>query len=202
MRGPAPSLDTVEARRLLDAIDTGTPAGLRDRALIGVMSVSGCSARAALRLRVGDVAFEPRGGARFSVQEEDGPAPLQLGLNREVTAWLLAYVRQSGLAGTPLAFVWRANAAGQPGQLLARAMTQQEVFDMVLARAGAAGIRTRLGFGAFRRHGLAGYFSQAEWLAQDKAETPAPRAREPAPGWREEEHGARRAAVPGLGQRL
>lgn len=194
------ALDAVEARRFLDAIDTGTPEGLRDRALIGLMSTSGCSARAALRLRVGDVELHKAGG-RISVQE-DGQAPRAVALGREVALWLLAYLRECGLADTPGAFLLRAAAAASPGRLLARPMTQQEMFAMVLARAEAAGIRTRLGFGAFRAHGLGGYFMNAEWLAQDEAAGPSSRPGEPAREWRGEEGGMHRAVVPRLGQRL
>jgi integrase/recombinase XerC len=38
--GQTPLLDPAEARTLLDSIDTATPAGLRDRALIGLMVYS------------------------------------------------------------------------------------------------------------------------------------------------------------------
>jgi len=37
--GQTPVLDPAEARAMLDSIDTSTPAGLRDRALIGLMVV-------------------------------------------------------------------------------------------------------------------------------------------------------------------
>jgi integrase len=39
-RGKTPVLDPAEARQLLDAIDTMTVIGLRDRALIGLMVYS------------------------------------------------------------------------------------------------------------------------------------------------------------------
>jgi site-specific recombinase XerC len=59
-RGKTPVLDPVEARRLLDAIDVTTPAGLRDRALIGLMVYSFARIGAALAMRVEDVFVQNR----------------------------------------------------------------------------------------------------------------------------------------------
>src|SRR3546814_4908871 len=54
-RGKTPVLAADEARRLLDVIDATTPAGLRDRALIGLMVYSFARIGAALEMRVEDV---------------------------------------------------------------------------------------------------------------------------------------------------
>ncbi|MDY8111076.1 site-specific integrase [Fulvimarina sp. 2208YS6-2-32] len=54
-RGKTPMLDPSEARQLLDSIDVSTPAGLRDRALIGLMVYSFARIGAALGMAVGDV---------------------------------------------------------------------------------------------------------------------------------------------------
>jgi integrase/recombinase XerC len=54
-RGKTPVLDPSEARALLDCIDLTTPAGLRDRALIGLMVYSFARIGAALSMKVEDV---------------------------------------------------------------------------------------------------------------------------------------------------
>src|SRR5271166_4271917 len=54
-RGKTPALDPAEARQLLDAIDTTTVIGLRDRALIGLMVYSFARIGAAIGMRVEDV---------------------------------------------------------------------------------------------------------------------------------------------------
>ena len=54
-RGKTPALDPVEARQLIDAIDTSTVIGLRDRALIGLMIYSFARIGAAIGMRVEDV---------------------------------------------------------------------------------------------------------------------------------------------------
>ena len=53
--GQTPVLDPVEARALLDSIDTSTVIGLRDRALIGLMVYSFARIGAALGMTVEDV---------------------------------------------------------------------------------------------------------------------------------------------------
>ena len=53
-KGATPVLSPAEARRLLDAIDTGTLAGLRDRALLSVMLYSFARVSAAVAMRKQD----------------------------------------------------------------------------------------------------------------------------------------------------
>jgi len=45
----------THARGLLDAIDTSSPVGLRDRALIGIMIYTFARVGAVIRMRVGDI---------------------------------------------------------------------------------------------------------------------------------------------------
>jgi site-specific recombinase XerC len=54
-RGKTPVLDPAEARQLIDAIDTTSVIGLRDRALIGLMVYSFARIGAAIGMRVEDV---------------------------------------------------------------------------------------------------------------------------------------------------
>jgi site-specific recombinase XerC len=59
-RGKTPVLDPTEARQLIDAIDTSTVIGLRDRALIGLMVYSVARIGAALAMKVEDVYVQNR----------------------------------------------------------------------------------------------------------------------------------------------
>ena len=54
-RGKTPVLEPAEARQLLDSIETDTPIGLRDRALIGLMVYSFARVSAAVGMKVGDI---------------------------------------------------------------------------------------------------------------------------------------------------
>jgi site-specific recombinase XerC len=59
-RGKTPVLDPAEARRLLDAIDTSTVIGLRDRALIGLMVYSFARIGPTIGMRVEDMYTQNR----------------------------------------------------------------------------------------------------------------------------------------------
>ncbi|MFK4136631.1 tyrosine-type recombinase/integrase, partial [Pseudomonas luteola] len=59
-QGKTPVLDATEARQLLDSIDISTPAGLRDRALIGLMVFSFARIGAALAMKVEDLYIQNR----------------------------------------------------------------------------------------------------------------------------------------------
>ena len=59
-KGKTPLLEPAEARALLDSIDTASPVGLRDRALIGLMVYSFARIGAALGMKVEDVYRERR----------------------------------------------------------------------------------------------------------------------------------------------
>ncbi len=59
-QGRTPVLEAAEAGELLAAIDASTPAGLRDRALIGLMVFTFARVGAALAMRVEDVYIEQR----------------------------------------------------------------------------------------------------------------------------------------------
>jgi integrase len=58
--GKTPVLDPAETRQLIDAIDTTTVIGVRDRALIGLMVYSFARIGAAIGMRVEDVYTQNR----------------------------------------------------------------------------------------------------------------------------------------------
>ena len=61
-KGATPVLSPAEARRLLEAIDTGTLAGLRDRALVSVMLYSFARVSAVIAMRRQDYFRQERRG--------------------------------------------------------------------------------------------------------------------------------------------
>ena len=66
--GKTPVLSAEEARGLLDGIGLSTLAGLRDRALIGVLVFSFARITAAVSMRVADYYTQGRGLFRFSAK--------------------------------------------------------------------------------------------------------------------------------------
>ncbi len=103
VRGPAhsartgrtPVLKAQEARALLDAIDTSTPAGLRDRALIGLMIYSFARVGAALAMKREDVFVQER---RLWLRlHEKGGKRHEMPCHHSLENYLLAYIEECGL---------------------------------------------------------------------------------------------------------
>ena len=96
-RGKTPVLDTDQARRLLDSIDTAKLSGLRDRALIAVMVFSFARVSAAVSLRVED--YYPEGKRwRFRFHEKGGKLH-QVPAHHTAEAYLDAYLLAAGKIG-------------------------------------------------------------------------------------------------------
>ena len=76
--GATPVLSPAEARRLLEAIDTGTLAGLRDRALVSVMLYSVARVSAVIGMRRQDYFRQERRGW-LRLHEKGGQCDRALG---------------------------------------------------------------------------------------------------------------------------
>ena len=96
-RGKTPVLAPEEARQLLDSIDVSTPAGLRDRALIGLMVYTFARIGAATAMRVEDVYVQNR---RLWVNlREKGGQVVNLPCHHTFEEYLHAYRDGTGIAG-------------------------------------------------------------------------------------------------------
>src|SRR5271165_7110178 len=88
--GKTTVLDPEEARALIDSIDIATPAGLRDRALIGLMVFSFARIGAALGMKVEDVFAQNR---RLWVRlREKGGKPHAMPRPHSLETYLTAYI--------------------------------------------------------------------------------------------------------------
>ncbi len=152
-KGMTPVLTAEEARALLDAIDTSTLIGLRDRALIGLMVFTFARVGAAISMRVEDVYVQAR---RSWVRlHEKGGKQHEMPCHHTLEAWLQAYIDGAQLTDGK-GYLFR-TVAGRSGQLSERAMSQADAFRMIGRRADAAGIRTRIGCHSFRATGITEY---------------------------------------------
>jgi site-specific recombinase XerC len=97
--GQTPVLDPLEARALLDSIDTLTHAGLRDRALIGLMVYSFARIGAALGMTVEDVYTQNR---RLWVRlREKGGKRHAMPCHHNLDEYLTAYLDRVALRDDP-----------------------------------------------------------------------------------------------------
>ena len=167
-RGKTPVLDTGEARALLDSINVTIPAGLRDRALIGLMVYSFARVGAALGMKVEDVFVQKR---RLWVRlHEKGGKRHEMPCHHNLEAYLHAYVDGCGLADDPKGALFRTIGRGT-GQLSETPLPQANAYQMIGRRAVTAGIKTKIGNHTFRATGITAYLKNGGTL--EKAATMA-----------------------------
>lgn len=165
-RGKTPVLAPEEARALLDAIDVTTPAGLRDRALIGMMVYSFARIGAALAMRVEDVFVQNR---RLWVRlHEKGGKQHEMPCHHNLETYLDAYIDGCGLRDDRKGPLFRTIGRGT-GQLSATPLSQANAFQMVRRRAAATGIATAIGNHSFRATGITAYLKNGGTLERAAA---------------------------------
>jgi integrase len=155
-----------EARALLDSIDTSTPAGLRDRALIGLMVYSFARVGAALGMTIEDVYTQNR---RLWVRlREKGGKRHAMPCHHNLDEYLVAYLDGAGLRDDPKGPLFRTIGRGT-GQLTRTVLPQANAYAMIRRRAAAAGIETKLGNHSFRATGITAYLKNGGTLEKAAA---------------------------------
>lgn len=165
-RGKTPVLAPEEARGLLDSIDVSTPAGLRDRALIGLMVFSFARIGAALGMKVEDVYVQQR---RLWVRlHEKGGKVHEMPCHHFLEDYLHAYIDGCGLADDPKGALFRTIGRGRAargrGGLTSNPLPQANAYAMVRRRAVGAGIETKIGNHTFRATGITAYLKNGGQL--------------------------------------
>ena len=135
-KGATPVLSPAEARKLLESIDTGTLAGLRDRALLSVMLYSFARVSAVLGMRRQD--YFGQGSRGWLRLHEKGGKRHDVPAHHRAAAALDAYVEAGGLEEPKAALFQTMDPAGR--RLTGRALDRRLVLAMIKRRAAAAGL--------------------------------------------------------------
>ncbi|AMK20537.1 integrase [Sphingobium indicum IP26] len=160
-RGKTPVLAPDEARQILDTIDVATHAGLRDRALIGLMVYSFARIGAAVAMTVDDAFVQNR---RLWVRlHEKGGKRHEMPCHHNLEEYLLAYIDGCGLRERARGPLFRTIARGTK-RLSDAPLAQANAFLMVRRRATAAGIGTAIGNHSFRATGITTYLKNGGTL--------------------------------------
>jgi site-specific recombinase XerD len=163
-RGKTPVLDPAEARQLIDAIDTTTVIGLRDRALIGLMVYSFARIGAAIGMRVEDVYTQNR---RLWVRlHEKGGKQHAMPCHHNLETYLHEYIDGAALASDPKALLFQSYSRAQ---LTGNPLPQANAYAMIQRRARAAGITTKIGNHTFRATGVTAYLKNGGTLERAAA---------------------------------
>ena len=151
-KGKTPVLAADETRTLIDAIDTSTLTGLRDRALIGLMVYTFARVGAVIKMQVEDVYVQ---GRRTWVRlHEKGGKEHEMPCHHNLDDYLHAYLE----VAKPGAKAWLfCTATGRSSTLSGRPMSQSDVWRMIGRRAEQAGIKTKIGCHTFRATGITEY---------------------------------------------
>jgi site-specific recombinase XerC len=134
-RGKTPVLTTDQARLLLDSIDISTLVGLRDRALIGVMTYAFARIGAVVAMRVEDYFAN---GKRWWVRlHEKGGKRREMPAHHKLEVFLDEYIRAAGLAGDDKSPLFRSGIR-RTGTLAATAMHRVDAWRMIRRRAASS----------------------------------------------------------------
>ena len=162
--GKTPVLQPAEARQLLDAIDTSTLPGLRDRALLGVMVYSFARVSAVVSIRVED--YYQQGKRWWLRLQEKGGKHHALPVHHKAEAYLDAYLDAAGIAAEKDSPLWR--SMPRAGGLSARRMSRVDVFRMIKRRVKAVGLG-EANCHTFRATGITAYLLNGGTLERAQA---------------------------------
>lgn len=158
-RGKTPVLTADQARQLLDSIPLtkkdGSPdvAGLRDRALIGIMVYSFGRVSAVCGMRVGD--YYQDGKRWWFRLSEKGGKQHQIPAHHNAEAYLDAYVVAVGIEEMKRSPLFR--TIDRKGALTERPMTRNDALRMIKRRAKVAGLPESTCCHTFRATGITAY---------------------------------------------
>ncbi len=166
-KGKTPVLAADEARALLDSIDTTSPVGLRDRALMGLMVYTFARVGAVIKMRVEDMYVQ---GRRTWVRlHEKGGKRHEMPCHHNLEQYLDAYVEGARIGRDEKGYLFR-TARGRTNQLSDKPMTQADVYRMIRRRARDVGVRTKIGCHSFRATGITEYLEERRQAGNSAAD--------------------------------
>ena len=164
--GKTTVLTGEQARELLDSIDVSTLVGLRDRALIAVMTFAFARIGAVVAMRVED--YFPNGKRWWVRLHEKGGKRHEMPAHHNLEAYLDAYIEAAKIRDDGKAPLFR-SAAGRTGALTERPMHRVDAWRMVQRRAADLGTRVRIGCHTFRATGITAYLEAGGTLENAQA---------------------------------
>jgi integrase/recombinase XerD len=179
-RGKTPVLTEEQARRLLTSIKVvriatlsdGTEAevpslvGLRDRALIAVMTYTFARISAVVAMRVED--YFPNGKRWWVRLQEKGGKRHEMPAHHKLEQFLDEYLAAAGIRDHGKTPLFR-SAVGRTGTLTDRPMHRVDAYQMVRRRTAEAGLRGKLGCHVFRATGITAYLEGGGTLEKAQA---------------------------------
>ena len=159
--GKTPVLEMDEMRQLFDSLNTTTIVGLRDRALIGIMTYTFARVSAVISMDIKDVLLRS-GQHRVRLHEKGGKyaeIPLHHTANEYLHAYMDAAELQEGLNWEKETALFRSirRMGGKNRLLSENRLHRNNAWDMVKRRAEDAGVSTDICNHTFRGTGITNY---------------------------------------------
>jgi site-specific recombinase XerD len=164
--GKTTVLTGEQARELLDSIDTSTLVGLRDRALISVMTFAFARISAVVDMRVED--YYPKGKRWWVRLHEKGGKRHEMPAHHNLEAYLDAYIKAAGVGDQGKAPLFR-SAAGRTGALTDKPMNRVDAWRMIQRRRADLGMHIKVGCHTFRATGITAYLEAGGTLENAQA---------------------------------
>ena len=155
-KGSTPVLSSEEATALLTGMDVSTVVGLRDRAIIAVMTYTFARVGAVVALTVEDY-YAQKKRWWLRLHEKNGKVN-EMPCHHKLEEYLDAYIEAACIADDRKDPLFRA-AIGKTRKLGPGAMSRTDVWYMVRRRASDAGIETAIGCHTFRATGITDYLT-------------------------------------------
>ena len=155
-KGSTKVLSSEEATALLTNMDVTTVVGLRDRALIAVMTYTFARVGAVVALTVEDY-YPQKKRWWLKLHEKNGKVN-EMPCHHKLENYLDEYIKTADIGEDRKGPLFR-SAMGKTGQLTARPMLRSDIWSMVRRRAADAGIQTAIGCHTFRATGITDYLT-------------------------------------------
>jgi site-specific recombinase XerD len=156
-KGSTPVLSSEEATALLADMDVSTVVGLRDRAIIAVMTYTFARVGAVVALTVED--YYPQKKRWWVRLHEKNGKLNEMPCHHKLEEYLDVYIKAAGIANECKGPLFR-SAIGKTGALTRKPMSRTDVWYMVRRRAAGAGIETAIGCHTFRATGITNYLTK------------------------------------------
>jgi integrase len=140
--------------------------GLRDRALISVMTFAFARVGAVVAMRVED--YYPNGKRWWVRLHEKGGKRHEMPAHHNLEAYLDAYIEAAGIRDGGKTPLFR-SAVGRTGTLAEKPMNRIDAWRMIQRRAADLGMRIRIGCHTFRATGITAYLEAGGTLENAQA---------------------------------
>jgi site-specific recombinase XerD len=160
-RGKTPVLNEEQARQVLESLDTSTVVGLRDRALIGVMTYTFARIGAVVGMRVED--YYPNGKRWWLRLHEKGGKRHEMPAHHKLEQFIDEYLDAAGIRDAGKTPLFR-SAIGKTGRLTDNAMHRVDAYQVIRRRTAEAGFKIKLGCHVFRATGITAYLEKGGTL--------------------------------------